>query len=62
VRTNLRPLFDLDLNAVYQVLQEVRKGLGQVLLYRQVQVYSRDLLKLPYTIPYFTRLIELDTI
>jgi hypothetical protein len=47
---------------VYQVLQEIRKGLGQVLFYRQVQVYPRYLLDLRYIIPYFTRLVELDNI
>ena len=38
-------LADLVLNAVCQVLQEVWKGLGQVLLYRQVQIYTRYLLR-----------------
>jgi len=32
----LRRFSRLSLNSVYQVFQEVRKGLGQVLLHRQV--------------------------
>ena len=54
-------LVDLDLNVTYQMFQEVRKRLGQVLLYRQVQVHPRYLLKCSYKIPYFTILVELDT-